>query len=185
MHLLTRTGSATFEDDEDDEEELVWEDTEATVPNSTSSADTCVGDEALISKIKELETENDILRNEINQLRAKVAELQNLLVQHSIVTTPISEPITPEPVVEIIPSNATELKEIEKPPERVNSLSQLETSSLASSDGSIMLVKHKDTIQIEEPEKKVPISSNNAVKETEKTKYLASLDDEEDEDGWS
>lgn len=189
LHLLTRTGSATFEDDEDDEEELVWEDTEVLAPNGDDSAPVGISsalsnDEGLLKKMNQLETENISLKNEIAQLRAKVAELQHLLAQNSIVATPMSEePITPEPVVEVASSSGSEPNETEKPPERMNSMSQLETSSLASSDGSIMLVKHKDIALIEETQNKPqPVST---VQETEKAKHLASLDDDEDEDGWS
>jgi predicted nuclease with TOPRIM domain len=184
LHLLTRNGTATFEDD-DEEEELVWEeeDQQQELVTAEKADDGAESEkfkallrelESKDHRIKSLESENSGLHSKVKSLQQRISVLEESLSAAQEVTPPT-------PFKESSITNSS-------PKGRKETPTVVETSSIASSEGSSVLLVNHPTEAETEPEKKTSSTvekSGKPLSSTELTQQLASLDDEDDEDGWS
>lgn len=79
LHLLTRNGTANFEDEMDEEEELVWEDEAEPAqqqPAESLSRDPSTADLQASARIRQLEAENARLQGQVAFLLTRVTELE-------------------------------------------------------------------------------------------------------------
>jgi chromosome segregation ATPase len=181
---LTRNGTATFEDD-DEEEELVWEEEEQQQESATvDKADDEAESEKMKALLHELQTKDHrikSLESENSSLQSKVKSLQQRISELEASLSAAQEASPPTPFKESSISNSS-------PKERKETATVIETSSIASSEGSSILLVNHPTEGETEHEKKTPSTVEKSAKplsSTELTQQLASLDDEDDEDGWS
>ncbi len=178
LHLVNRNGTASFEDDDDDDEELVWEEdvvvahAEETLdgrPTSFSVERACAETVALQNRIQELEGENFKLKGQVKSLISRVAQLELELksksslppvnhqdTTHTKITTECVRGATPEPT-----SPSSEGSGV--------LVSNQIPSALSMSFSTPLLEKENKEDMMYKP------GPNN----------LASLDDDEDEDGWN
>jgi hypothetical protein len=210
LHLLNRNGTASFEDDDDDEEELVWEEDVAvavedksttmqtnTVEKGTTNAETL----ALNARIKELEEENLKLKSQVKSLVTRVAQLE-LEVKTKVVTTSnrdadasststtnLPQVIVPVTIKSQSPARTSAPVEVKR--EFPSLHNKIETAS-NSSEGSGVLIPNSfpsvlslgSTTSLQEKDESGSEIAPAAIRPSDK--YLASLDDDEDEeDGWN
>ncbi len=182
LHLVNRNGTASFEDDDDDDEELVWEEdvvdsvvahAEETLegrPNSLPVERASAETVALQTRIQELEGENSKLKGQVKSLISRVAQLELELKSKSSLpplnhqdttytkfTTESVRGATPEPT-----SPSSEGSGVIVPNQIPSALSMTFSTSLLEKENKEDLMNK-------------PEQPNN----------LASLDDDEDEDGWN
>lgn len=201
LHLLNRNGSASFEDDEE-EEELVWEGEEEVVSSTTNdnmdgNSSKSISDQTrevleLRNRIKELEDENGRLKGQVKTLVSRISQLE---VEVNKTKEPSSTLTTPFPssanLVSLpIPSNMANIED----DARSKATASPSNSSVSEGSGVLVSTSLHSTVPEEEPIKHTSSDMNklSPVKEPatntkiseETTKYLAALDDDE-EDEWN
>lgn len=189
LKLLTRTGTASFEeDDEEEEEALQWDEDENTdaITKEIEPVLSQYGDEASNSslkiaynRIKELEMENANLKAKLLQMSSKIEELEGKLTQNLTIS------ITSQPVLPSSPKPALSSTSPSSPLPSISSFTS-QASEKESSDIS-SLIKPPQEIVLESPRdnKSTASESESFVDIKEAPKYLASLEDEDDEEGWN
>lgn len=183
LKLVTRSGSANFEDELEDEEELGWEDEEPSPaeqpPTPTAgTGDAAVWEEAIKQRdqrIAELEEESDKLRAKVAYLLQRVTELEMQQQEQR-----------PEPQHKERDVSAPSLP----PKEALASAASRAADTLSASSessNSIVLVGHDEPTHTAPPSKPAPPAQSTIKPEAAPAAvaFLASLDDEDGEDGWN